>query len=333
MIIGMPKEVQGNKSSPKALPDLHTVFSKAWGLLKTHLWQLCGFTVIVGGINILFVFLFFGLMMTAGIGALSAQMFPSSYLLMFSKVNLTIFLLGMFFIAIMYIVFSVFVQGALITMLCDANNRSLPNALRKSLRTAPSLFLVALITIFFVVGTLWIFLFPGFVVLFFLLFAPFEVVVNGQTVATSIRRSMLFVSYNFVPLLVRMLFLFALWVGVSLFTPTLFAMMFGQHIEVILLGAYISQTVLGWFGICYLAVLYRFLQKESVYQRGSHLLWICTSAVLGWVIGIGILFAGYQLIQTGNLGRVLFPPISTRPVDIAPETSFDYLQKESVQQL
>ncbi len=295
-----------------SLPPIKDLFEESWNLFKKSLLNLFLLTIfsiaVYFGVIILLgvVFLLFG-----WITGLFNSLGTSGMNGLFNNGPISILvaiLLGLLFIGFSIIFGSAIQIGTILIVGKPEETYKLGQVMRRSFGLVVGYLLAYMIESFFLIGGLFLFIFPVFYITFLLAFVSYEVVLNNQKAYEAIKRSAFMVRARFGDIFFRMFILILLYIIVEVFIPGII-----QKIEPrtgFLLGilSFLTNSLVGWFSLCYSVCLYYQVRKSVVVDEKNSIrtIWIIT--ILGWVIGIFFFLVGaILLVKSIQSGLMKYP--------------------------
>lgn len=302
-----------NARAQSGLPSIKTLFKESWevftkSILWLFLWNVLSIVVSVVFTGITLA-LSFGSIITVLISNYSATN-PQWYLQALRSFNpwligfaLLLFVLGSIIIA------SVFQIGMVLIVDKFGGQISFREIIRKSLGLIIPLSLVGLLVFLLSFGALFVFVLPGFVIWFFLLFASYEVIIGDHRWVDALRRSTAIVTAHFGEILIRWLAIIGVYILLAIFIPNLIMQIEPGTGIVVMIFSFLTNVLIGWYVLVYGVVLYKQARSAVPPERKANVLWMVIVAVLGWVIAVVTAFlvvsAIYQSVSSGALQKLL----------------------------
>lgn len=214
---------------------------------------------------------------------------------------------------ILFIIVSAVLNISSILLVDSQGHKSLGDVIKKSFGLIIPLFLVGVLTFILSFGALFVLILPVILFAYLLTFTQLEVVLNNQRWLTAIKRSVTIVSKNFGGILVRWLLMTVIYVVIVSIIPNLLYKL-GSEIQIIVgIFSFIVNLLLGWYMLAYQVVLYKQAKATVGSGETKSIAWMWVIAVIGWLIAIGISFAGYKAISSGILNSLLKQSSSIAP--------------------
>ncbi len=198
---------------------------------------------------------------------------------------------------VLLIVF-VTVMAAEMVVIDEYTQASVWRALKKGLRKVFPLIIVSIVTSLIIFGSFFLFIIPAILFALFFIFTSFELVISDNSIWGSIKRSTAIVMHNFGGVFVRLLliWLLSLVVSVGMQWAIGYTIRGGAPMPVFVL-AMIFNVLLGWYSMVYLITLYKQARAITPEDKKVSMIWILIVSLLGWLIFIGVLYAGYQALS------------------------------------
>ena len=301
-------------NSSSSLSPVKELFSQSWQVFTKSLLKLFLLNAIsVATYALLFllgVLLFLALGFTtnffqalsqSGIAALAAIPAPS-------YIVGGVFLFLLFILAL--IIGSAIKIASIIVVANPGEEVSIISTLRRSLCLVIPLFLTTLLLNFFMIGGFFALVFPAILFYFFFIFVSYEVVLNHQKLLSAIRRSFLIVSRRFGEVLVRVLVFVFLYLFLVVFIPNLIRKIEPGTGMMLAFMSFLTNSLIGWYALAYYVTLYKQAKAGLEQEKEASLTWIWIISLLGWIILIISLFAGYKMFSS-TLAKKFFEEIKT----------------------
>lgn len=272
------------KKSP-ALPSIQILFHDSWSAFKGSVLNLLILDLVSFGI-------WLGLIIIGVLISLPFLIFPIQAAIKSNSFNPAAF--GGAGVVLLLLIVTLTIVGLAIhaaTILFVGKYTSKPEfgkTFKSGFKFILPLFLVSILSGFIIMGGYFLFIIPGIFFAILFCFAPYEVVLNGQGVLSSLKRSSRIVLSNFWAIFAR----FVLWIIIVMVVSFLPGILSGRNAAA---GASLSglsffvNIFMGWFGICYFLTLYKQASRGFETDKGTRLLWPVVTAVVGWIVGIVML--------------------------------------------
>ncbi len=285
------------------LPTISNLFAESWTTFKKSALNL--FIINVIGITIYVILFFAALFISLPFGVFSIFNAVTTKTLSMATLS-SLSVIGVIFLisCIVAILVGYAIQAASILVVGHVKaKQEIGTVIKKGFSHVWKLFLASLLTGFIIAGGYFLFILPGIFFSIIFLFTYYEIVLNGQGVLSSMRRSSKIVLSNFWGILGRIVILYVALFGITLI-PQLF-LMTGTNQElssIFSLLTFVINICVGWYAICYVITLYKHASQGYEQDKGSKLLWSVVVGIVGWIVGIVIIlciaFVSYMLITS-----------------------------------
>ena len=186
---------------------------------------------------------------------------------------------------------STVIQAAILLAVSEAKEYpSIGSRLKRGLQLFLPLFLVSMLTTFLVFGGLGIFIIPGIVISILTSYTLYEVVFTENRMTNAIRNSVTIIQQNFGELVGRIGVIFLISIGISI-VLNLFQSSDETGFRAI--GGLINmvvQPVFTLFSLAYYYQTYKEAREMTDFNRPSSIVWIWVVSILGWVLGVFLIF-------------------------------------------
>jgi hypothetical protein len=289
--------------STTSLPPISALFKDSWELFKKSAVPL----LILNLINFAAIFvilLVLGLLLFAlGLSSLISN--PEKGLINMLTNPSSVLGMGLLLVigVVTMVITGMVFQIAMIRTLFDPDKKhNLKELIQSSLPLVGPLFVVGLLSTLIILGGLGLFIIPGLVIALLLSFTNYEVIVNHQRGMNALKRSFALFSTNFLAIFGRL----ALFTGLSMLVSFV-APKEGELAFVMVL----LNIVIGWFGLCFGVTLYKQVAERNKNLPGKSLTPIIITSIIGWVLGVGLLFSlAKSLSNLPNFNTT--PPVMIR---------------------
>ena len=161
-------------------------------------------------------------------------------------------------------------------------------------------FLTGLIVSFLTIGGLGLFILPGIIITFAVMFWTFEVVFGEVSYIQAVKNSLTMVKQNIGMVIER----WAVAVGLSIGWSML--LMFVMGIASIVpglglvfqFGGQILSVVFGWFVLAFWYLAYQQVRSKTDFAKAGKTTWMWVVAVMGWLLILATMVAVYTGIRT-----------------------------------
>lgn len=162
-------------------------------------------------------------------------------------------------------------------------------ALRRGLKKVVPLIGVGVLTTIFVMGGFFVFVIPGLIFMYLLMFSNYEVVLNDKGVIDGMKRSIYMVKSNWQEVLVKVVLFILLSIVVMGIVPSVLTNggVIGKGFSVIY--ALIVNPLYAWYGVCYYVILYKSLKGKKPGVTGKGLWVMGVVGIVGWAVFILLL--------------------------------------------
>jgi hypothetical protein len=222
----------------------------------------------------------------------------------FSTLPIWLFILGIVaavFFVVMYTVVSTLFKSASVLCVSHADDgMGVKQAISDSFKFVIPLVVTNIILSFFMLGGLFVFLFPALLFYFLFQFVIFEIILNNQKLLGAVKRSVLLVSRRFGEIFIRILVLIGIYILIAVILPNIFKG-FGEEMRgVFSLLTILINTLVGWFGLVYTLTLYKQAKVGLDQEKAPSITWIFVISILGWAILILFSVLGFRLLSSIN---------------------------------
>ena len=284
------------KKLKNKLPPVRTLIEESWHLLSSKALKLLILAALVFVISFLIVIFFaiIGLVF----GGISLISNPQSVGI------ISILIIG-FIVAVVALTLAV--QAAYVLILGDVKDEgdeiSVISYLKKGFLYSWKLLLLGLLTMLFMIGGLFLFFIPAFIISIFLMFSVFILIIENKSVIESVRLSAARVSQFFGAIIGRVVLLWILSFAIQMIIGSF---NFDGNVN----GAAVSLSVIfsilvGWFSMAYVFKLYVHTREAYDPEKKSSITWIWVVTVLGWFIGGLIIFGFMSATKNINVAEMI----------------------------
>lgn len=304
------------------LPPIKELFSKSWSVFTKSLLNLFFLKVLVFLTQILSLVVAGVIVFITVFGWGKTLPGSPQQFLSFFKPSLLLPLGGT--LGGLFVVGGVIGLISTIASVLFVANAERPQPFGKTVKQSFSLIIPLFVTSFFVffitIGGYFLFLIPGLLIGFFLMFTSYEVILAGKKLKEAAQGSLRLVSGHFGEVLIRQLILFFLYVFLMIFLPNLI-----RKIEpgtgFILVGlSFINNLLIGWFGLAYSVTLYKQAKNATDETKPASLKWLVGISLVGWLLAATAIYATYRLV-TSKKGQTF---IKNLVKEIVQETRKNY---------
>lgn len=288
-----------------SLPPISKLFEESWQVFSKSVLSLFILTVISLVIYLILAILAFVLFVISGTGSTLLQQGVEGFIAQITATPALIWVLVIIgFIAwLIFLVINSAFQIAFILILDSNGSIPIGTALKNSLGLIIPLFLVGLLMSFLSFGAFFVFIIPAILFYFLFIFSQFEVVLNNQTGIPALKRSLLIVSSHFGAIVLRLVVIFVAYFIIASIIPSLLSQINTEVEIIVTIISFIINTLLGWYLLAYFITLYK-QAKTSTKKDQTSILWMWIVSLLGWVIAIGLIYGGWQLVSSGVLNNL-----------------------------
>lgn len=242
-----------------------------------------------GCVNVMFLGICFLIFATVGNGTLLSAFLSEqshsflSYTNSFYKMNSFIFLIAFSMLAFAFFLSCSMFKIATIVAIDEKNKKlSLTMIFSQSLsRFVPFLF-VEIISLLLAFGGFFAFFLPGLLIYYFLVFASYVAICEKVSTLRALEKSVSLVLQKPSAVLLRFFILLLITVGIG---HTFSSLPNTLLTYILFVGIYM---LFGWYSTSYIYLLYKDIASKTQAKKYSSLAWIIPTALLGWVIAIGI---------------------------------------------
>lgn len=300
----------------KSLPPLGQLFNQAWkafiqSFLKIFILSACSFSIL--GILLVVIALFFGL--ASFLPEISSYLSNAKSGFFLDKVTpdygrqlMVAFGIVFIIFALIFTIVSTLLRIAYILIISgEKKDISLGRIVLHTFKLIIPLFLAQIPVFFFAFGSAFLFILPGLIISFLLMFTIHEVVLADKRFLNALKGSVQIVCQHFWDILARMIILVILNLTLMFLIslPFTFLMMaverfnlYWLSIPVALIRVAISVFI-GLFGLCYSVALYQQAREVTDREKKVNLLWFWIISILGWLLLALICVGAYKLYQKG----------------------------------
>lgn len=275
--------IRMTETSNGSLPPISTLFKDSWELFKKSAVSI----ILLNLLNfaaIFLILLILGLLLFAlGLSSILAD--PSKGLINLLTNPSSVFGLGVLLVigVVAMIISGVIFQIAMIRAIYHADHKqNLVELIKSSVPLVGPMVVVGILSGLIILGGLGLLVIPGLVLALLLSFANYEVVLNNKRGTEALKRSFALFSTNFLGIFGRL----ALFTAFSM----LVSFIFPKEGELAFI-MFILNILIGWFGLCYGITLYKQVAERNKDLPGKNLTPLIITSIIGWVIGLGFLFA------------------------------------------
>lgn len=170
---------------------------------------------------------------------------------------------------------------------------------------------------FLYIGSFGFFFMPLILVIFLLIFANYELILNNQSAFNALRRSVFLVTKNFGHVFIVILMLLGLQVGFQSL-PGLLSQILSDEgyagiIFIFLIFYIVAGFIFNWFTTVLMVTVYKQVREVSGSEGKGHVWWMWIIALIGWLILVGAIFFSYKLfwnlISSAKPATVVEDPI------------------------
>lgn len=280
------------KKINKEIPGLKILFTESWTLFKQSIGQL----FVLNIISFLAIFIiFFG----AGI---------FSFLRVLNWVNTTfngnvgnrmdeviprammelpdVWILILVMVLFLVVAQTVIGVGTVLVMKNkeEEEGKSIFMIIKESLRYVVPMFLLGLVSFLLIMGGMFFFVVPGFIIAVLVSFGMFEVVIAKKGVKEAIIGSVRMITQNFSTLLARYVVFFIIYLAIVVIIPMLLRSGSNESNSGLQFLFSIINIFVGILGNIFVYVLYRRAKEITDETKPVSLRWIILPSVLGYII-------------------------------------------------
>jgi len=190
---------------------------------------------------------------------------------------------------------------------------SLVKIIKNSFSLIIPFFFVQLLVSFFSIGGAFLFFFPFWILVFFLMFAKFETVLGDKRGLNAVKSSVQIITQNFWEILGRKLLylvfhfsiMFIAFFPLNLINRTFkdsVGLLMGLMLPVYFLNFFIG-IILSWVSLSFSFVLYKQAKKRKK-EKKITIIWMWIIAVMGWLILGAILFSIYKVSKSDSFKKI-----------------------------
>lgn len=287
------------ESAQKAFAPISLLFKDSFSTLKQTWLHLLLWSVVMFGIFL--VVLFVGIAIAGFTGALGLMGNTSSVVPgVWAGLGLIVVIVTFFVSLTLGLVLQ---AGFIVTIDRVRSKASFGQVFKKSLGVALPLFVMEILGGYVILGGFFLFVIPGIIFAFLLVFLHFEVVLGKEHYIGAMRQSIKLVRSNVGDVLLRVL----MWIGINIGVWVVFQMVFLPLTIVLVIGSalgennymvttplqivvsvimWVLKMLWGWVNLVFLYTLYRQAQVAEKPSLHVRTVWLWVVSSIGWVVGI-----------------------------------------------
>lgn len=280
------KEHEVVSKNNSGLPSIHQLAGDSWQLFKktwTAYLKLLGLFIAYILLAILV-----GLLISLPITfvAIGSHFQLVNHLTPF---NITILvLLGLWLILFFLSIIAIDIFFPIVSIFILQGKKTSPifDLIRQAKRFFWIYFLAVLLSILATAGGMILFVIPGLLIAFFFTFVAFEVVVEGQSSSSALKRSYFMVKNHFWEVLGRLV---VLELGIIIISSLLNRL--STSVGIIALVSFLFNIFVSWYARAYAYLLYKEVRAKTTFPQSISIRWIWVVAGIGWALFVLFLIA------------------------------------------
>lgn len=282
-------DYSSTESEQMSIPSFGVLLQESWDLLVQKIKPLVIVTLLplaaVILLSLIIIFLTATVLTPFGLGGLgkvisSGKVSPD--LLAILPGVITALLGASFIFLAVIVVLSILMQVASIKIIDE--EITFKNAVRSSFKYIPRMVLAAILIGLIVGGGLFLFVIPGIVLAFYLIFVPYEIILGNQRVTDAIRNSITLVKSHAQDIFSKMLFLFIVTALINYSFKIL--LLSGSATPALIVN--LVGYLVGLFSMTYIFKLYQSVKASAAQLNPApspaKLRWFLLVSLLGWIM-------------------------------------------------
>lgn len=276
-----------NDSSLKQFPTLKNLLQESWEVFKAKIKPLVILSVIqsFAYAGIFAVIFATSLAMIVPFGAIDLTA-GTNVLDLLYNIGWQVWF-GLFAMFLALITMGIFFQSA--SILIIDRTISIQDSLRTAFKYLLTLLSSTLIVLFIVLGGLFLLLIPGIILAFYLMFTPFEIILENKKALEAIKTSVALVKSNAKEVLLKMV----IWMVIIMLVSAGLDKLLSDPNEPSILYQF-AMYLIGLFNTIFLYKLYKTVKNTAGNVAPSSLKGIVAVSLLGWLI---VAFSGMSIIR------------------------------------
>lgn len=286
---------------PATQTDVGETIKEAWQIVKKTWVNLLAWTVVWQVVSSFAFVILLAILVVIGWSQLGGEAF-SSVEAFLARWQTWVPLIGWGF-ALMIIVVSVVglltSLGQVLIIGSYQQPMELGTVFSRSFKLFMPFFLTGLMVSFLTIGGLGLFIIPGILITFVVIFWSFEAVFEGVSYMQAVKNSLTMVKQNIGMVVER----WAVAVGLSIGWSLLLMLVIGITSIVPGLGlvfqfaGQILSVVFGWFVLAFWYLAYRQVRSKTDFAKPTSFTWMWVMAVMGWIVIMVTMVAVYTGIK------------------------------------
>lgn len=281
--------------------DVGKTLKEAWLIVRKTWVNLLAWTVVWQVVSSVLFMILLAILIVIGWSQLGGEAF-SSFGAFLSRWQTWVPLMGWGFVLMMILASVVGLLTSLGQVLIVGSYQQpmeLGGVFSRSTKLFVPFFLTSLIVLFLTIGGFSLFIIPGIIISFAMIFWSFEVAFEGVSYMQAIKNSLTMVRQNLGLVIER----WAVAVGLSIGWSMLLMLIMGVASIVpglglvFQFGGQIASVVFGWFMLAFWYLAYRQVRSKTDFAKPSSTVWMWVVAVMGWILITVMLAAAYTVMK------------------------------------
>jgi len=295
------KVIEVSTISPTQQTDIGATLKEAWQIVRKTWVNLLAWTVVWQVVSSVLFTILFVILAVIGWSQLGGEAF-SSFGAFLSRWQTWVPLIGWGFVLMMILASVVGLVTSLGQVLIVGSYQQpmeLGSIFSRSFKLFIPFFLTGLIVSFLTIGGFSLFIIPGIIVTFAVIFWSFEAVFENVSYMQAINNSLSIVRQNLGLVIER----WAVAVGLSIGWSMLLMVSMGVASIVpglglvFQFGGQIASVVFGWFMLAFWYLAYRQVRSKTNFAKPSSAVWMWVVAVMGWILITVMLIAAHTAMK------------------------------------
>jgi hypothetical protein len=156
------------------------------------------------------------------------------------------------------------------------------------------MFVVGIITSFFMWGSFFFFFFPALFIAYFLMFTQYEVLFEGKRGFAALKSSFQMVSQHFGEIFIRCLAYFFFYLIILVVFPAIVSKIDKNLGTIVSFFMIIVQWLGNLYGVVFSITLYKQIKAATDVNKKTSMTWLFVVTILGWIIFGIIAYAGIR---------------------------------------
>lgn len=286
-------------------PSVKELFVQTWEALVKSVLNLFLLSLAAISVSAFLVLLGIGLIFALGLGQKIISLFsdPTSLSLAGSSPIMAVILIILVLLLVLaFISLAAKAASILIVARYQEENFNLGTAIRQGFKLVIPLWVTSLLVGLLTLGGFFILILPGLFLAFLFMFSQYEVVLEGKKFFQAAKASMQIAMQNFGAIIGRISLYVLFYFFVMILIPGLISKIDQPAIDAFMsLASFFLNILVGWFGLCYMVVLYQQARKNTDFEKKAGFGWVVAVALLGWVIVAGLGYLGIKALPNLKL--------------------------------